>query len=256
MQFEDPHLVSIIIPTFNSGKYIAKTLKSVGDQSYQNWEVLITDDCSTDDTISVIEKFQKQEKRIRLFRNTVNSGAAISRNKSLENAKGRFVAFLDSDDLWKNTKLATQIKFMTQNKVPISCTSYDLIDEKGIPLGKTIRSVPRLDYKSHLKNTAIGMSTSMIDRTIVKDKFEFINIRTRQDCYLWITLLKRGHQAYGIEEPLVFYRVRSNSISANKFKAAKRQWYLYYTLENLGLFKSAYYFFFYAYNAVKKRIIT
>ncbi len=245
-------LVSIITPSYNSEKYIGETIKSVLNQSYKNWELIIVDDCSKDYSREIIVKFSEQYPNIKYVLLEKNSGAAEARNVALKLAKGRFIAFLDSDDLWAPMKLEKQIYFMLKDNLPISFTSYDLIDETGLKMNNTINSIEFLDYKGYLKNTIIGMSTSMIDTSLV-DRFEFLNLRTRQDTYLWITLLKRGHKAFGIEEVLAYYRVRNDSISANKIKAVRRVWYLYYNLENLGFVKSTYYFTHYIFNAIKKR---
>lgn len=246
-------MVSIIMPCFNGQDFIGDSIKSVINQTYTNWELLITDDCSSDSSLEVIDEFIKKDSRIKLFKLEKNSGAAIARNNSLNNAKGKFIAFLDSDDLWLPTKLEKQVRFMEEYKIPISFTSYEVLDENLNSTNTIIKSVNEIDYSGYLKNTIIGMSTSMIDKDIVGN-FEFFNIRTRQDTYLWITLLKRGYKAYGILDILAQYRVRENSISANKWKAAKRVWYLYYELEDLGLFKASYYFLCYMFNAIKKRL--
>ena len=248
------HLISIILPTYNSETFISETISSVINQTYQNWELIIIDDCSTDNSMSIVDSFSKNEKRIKFFKNKTNSGAAISRNIGLENSSGRFISFIDSDDVWELNKLEIQIKFMIVNNYAISFTEYNLIDEKGISLNKTIKVVKEIDYYGYLKNTIIGMSTSMIDLTKTEN-FEFKNIRTRQDTYLWITLLKRGLIAQGLNKTLVNYRVRKDSISANKYKAAKQVWKLYYNFEKLGLLKSIYYFSYYIFNAIKKRIL-
>jgi teichuronic acid biosynthesis glycosyltransferase TuaG len=248
------HLISIILPTYNSETFISETISSVINQTYQNWELIIIDDCSTDNSMSIVDSFSKNENRIKFFKNKTNSGAAISRNIGLENSSGRFISFIDSDDVWELNKLEIQIKFMIVNNYAISFTEYNLIDEKGISLNKTIKVVNEIDYYGYLKNTIIGMSTSMIDLTKT-EKFEFKNIRTRQDTYLWITLLKRGLIAQGLNKTLVNYRVRKDSISANKYKAAKQVWKLYYNFEKLGLLKSTYYFSYYIFNAIKKRIL-
>ena len=256
MVHKDEFLVSVITPSYNSEEFIGSTINSVINQSYSNWELIIVDDCSSDETVSLIKEFVKKDNRVKLFVNDINSGAGHSRNVGLEMSKGRFIAFLDSDDLWLKDKLKEQVDFMLKKNIPISFTSYGLIDENGNKLNKTIKSVPKVDYKEVLKNTIIGMSTSMIDTTIVGKNFRLIDLRTRQDLYLWITLLKRGHLAYGLKSVLASYRVRTNSISSNKIDGAKKVWYLYYHVEKLGLLKSTYYFFFYAFNAIKKRIFS
>lgn len=246
-------LVSIITPSYNSSNFIEETINSVLNQTYENWEMIIVDDCSTDNSVEIINEYLEKDNRIKLLVNEKNKGAAETRNEALKIAKGRFIAFLDSDDLWNCNKLEKQIQFMIENKYPISFTAYNLIDEKGRSIGHNIRTVKEINYRGYLKNTIIGMSTSIIDMSLVK-LFQFKNIRTRQDTYLWITLLKRGHKAYGLSTILATYRVRRDSISANKLKAAKRVWFLYYNLEHLGFFKSLYYFLCYIFNALKKRI--
>lgn len=246
------NLISIITPLYNSEKFIDETIKSVLNQTYENWEMIIVNDFSNDKSEEIVTNHIIIDSRIKLISLKHNLGAAVARNLALKQAKGRFIAFLDSDDKWEPNKLELQLLFMIKNNLPISFTSYNLIDETGAKSNKIINSLPSIDYGQYLKNTIIGMSTSMIDTNLVNE-FQFKNIRTRQDTFLWITLLKRGHKAFGIDAVLASYRVRKDSISANKIKAALRVWYLYYKLEKLGLLKSIYYFFFYLYNALKKR---
>jgi teichuronic acid biosynthesis glycosyltransferase TuaG len=245
--------VSIITPTFNSEKYIKKTIQSVINQTYKNWELIIVDDCSSDSTSDIIIEYTKIDSRIKLLVNNVNCGAAISRNRAITQSTGRFLSFLDADDIWFYNKLELQTNFMLINNYPISFTSYCLINDDGENLNQVVNAVKEIGYNGYLKNTIIGMSTSMIDlwQTGV---VEFINIRTRQDTYLWISLLKKGFKAYGIDSILVNYRLSKNSISKNKFKAAKNVWILYYKYENFGILKSFYYFSYYLLNAIKKRI--
>ena len=246
-------LVSIITPTFNSENYILETVKSVQNQTYINWELIITDDFSTDKTSTLVKMLCKEDSRIVFFQLKKNQGAAVARNNCLKHAKGKYIAFLDSDDLWLKDKLSFQIQFMQQNKFPITYASYSYINEKGIDMKKIVGVKKKIGYYDYLKNTIIGMSTAIIDKSLVS-KFEFKNIRTRQDTFLWISLLKTGVYAFGLDKVLVNYRYRSNSISANKFNAARQVWKLYYDFENLGLFKSLYFFIFYALNALKKRL--
>lgn len=253
MNEENSDLVSIIMPAYNASKFIESVIDSILSQTFLNWELLITDDCSLDNTFDILSEYSSKDERIKIFRLKNNSGAAVARNNSLYNAKGRFIAFCDCDDVWISEKLTKQVDFMKKNNFPISFTAYGVYSEDLLKENYDIRTPVSIDYYGYLKNTIIGMSTSMIDRNIVKS-FKFYNIRTRQDTYLWISLLKRGYIAYGLNEKLVKYRVRNNSISANKFKAAKRVWFLYYELEKLGFLKSLYYFCCYAKNALKKRL--
>ena len=247
-------LVTIITPSYNCSKFISDTVNSVLSQSYSNWEMIIVDDCSTDNSVEIIERITGDNPKIKLIKLENNVGSAQSRNAALEVASGRFIAFLDSDDIWYTDKLEKQVEFMLKRKAPISFTSYELIDENGVSKNHIIHSVEKLTQIDYLKNTIIGFSTSMIDTQIVGNSFRMMNIRTRQDASLWITLLGKGFIAQGINEVLMKYRVHSQSISANKVKAAKQVWNLYFNLHGLGFLKSIYCFSFYVFNAVKKRI--
>ena len=248
-------LISIITPSYNCKDFIKDTIDSVISQTYINWEMIIVDDCSKDNTVDLIKGLIKNENRIRLICLDKNVGAAMARNKALELANGNYIAFLDSDDIWHENKLEKQIKFMQDKNYAISYTSYETINEQGMLNNHYINTVKSLNLKQYLKNTIIGFSTSMINKSLIKEEIKFLNIRIRQDTNLWITLLKYGYIAYGLNENLVKYRIHSNSISANKIKAAKQVWNLYYNIHKFGLSKSIYYFTFYAFNAVKKRII-
>jgi teichuronic acid biosynthesis glycosyltransferase TuaG len=248
------NLVSIITPSYCSARFIAKTIESVLSQTYQNWEMIIVDDNSLDDSPEFIKKLIKGKSRMKLIELVENVGSAMSRNVALEASNGRFIAFLDSDDIWHPDKLEKQVEFMLKRKIPISFTSYELIDENGASKNHAIYSVKKLNQLDYLKNTIIGFSTSMIDTEYTGRKFRFMDIRTRQDTSLWITLLGGGHVAYGMHNILVDYRVHSNSISSNKYRVAKQVWNLYFNIHKLGFFKSVYCFVFYLYNAIKKRI--
>lgn len=247
-------LISIITPVFNSEGYIAETIESVLAQTYADWEMIIVDDCSTDNSKEIIRKFVKEDKRIHLIEFEENSGTGKARDIALQNAKGRFVAFLDSDDMWMPEKLEKQIRFMTKNNYPISFTSYKMIDENGSDLERLVRVVESVNLHQYLKNTIIGYSSSMIDLKQT-GSFQIADIRIRVDTQVWISLLKKGFVAYGLDEVLMIYRVHKNSISSNKFYAAKKTWNLFYHVEKLGFFKSAYYFSNYAFNAFKKHYL-
>lgn len=251
---ESKELISIVLPTYNSEKYVSSTIDSVRAQTYVDWELIVTDDASTDNTYKILEEYRDRDNRIKIHRLQVNSGAAVSRNKSLQFCNSHFIAFIDSDDSWCIQKLAYQINFMKKNQCPISFTPYKLIDEKGKELNRIVKAKEKVNYSSYLKNTIIGMSTSMVN-TSITGPLSFKNIRTRQDTYLWITLLKKGFVAYGLKKPLAFYRIRNDSVSSNKIKAAKQVWKLYFVYENLGFLKAVYYFTFYTFNALKKRFL-
>ena len=247
-------LISIILPTYNAEKYIKETIESILNQTYKNWELIITDDNSSDKTLKILRLYAKRFDRIKLYINSKNEGAACARNNCLKFCNSDFIAFIDSDDWWEINKLELQINFMLENNYPISFTSYRLIDENGVSINKIIESKKIINYNNYLKNTIIGMSTSMINKKIT-GPFDFVDIRTRQDTYLWISLLKRGLSAHGINQVLCNYRVRKNSLSSNKIKAALMVWSLYRDFEKFNFFKSLYFFLFYLYNAFKKRFL-
>jgi len=226
-------LVSIIMPAHNAEKYIRQSIQSVINQSYQNWELIITDDASTDRTLEVIESFN--ENRIQILKLTQNAGAAVARNTSIERAKGDFMAFLDSDDLWHKDKLAKQIAFMQDNKISFSSTEYANIDENGQLINIT-KNHDQLDYDGILKYCP-GNST-VIYNTKQLGKFYIPNIRKRNDFVMWLQVIKSAQILYGLREPLTYYRVREDSLSIDKKSLIKYQWQVYRDIEHLSLAKS------------------
>lgn len=250
---EKQPFVSVITPTYNSAAYIKETIHSVKRQTHENWELIIVDDCSTDDTREIINKEVQSDERIRAYFLESNSGAAVARNTALKKAKGSYIAFLDADDQWLPLKLEKQIKFMEENDYAFSFTQYSIMDQEGNDTGKVIEVPEAIDYHGLLKNTIIGFLTVMIN--IEKTGYvEMPNIRTRQDYALELSILKKGFKAYGLNETLSKYRVVKGSISSNKIKAAKRNWQVYREIENLSLGYSIWCFLHYAYYAVKKRL--
>ena len=237
---ESKDLVSIITACYNSENYISETINSVLNQTYQNWELLIVDDCSTDSTRSLIKKFQNTEKRIKLFQLNENSGAAVARNKAIKEAKGAFIAFLDSDDIWLPKKLELQLEFMISNNYNLTHTSYELIDHQGNSLKKTIVPAKILGYKDMLYSNKIGCLTAIYNQSKIGKKYMPL-LRKRQDYALWLKILKTGEKAYGLAEVLSQYRNTENSISNNKLNLIKWNWKLLREVENLSFIKSVYY---------------
>jgi teichuronic acid biosynthesis glycosyltransferase TuaG len=246
-------LISVIIPTYNAEKYILETINSVKSQTYQNWEMIIVDDYSKDNTVEIIKKEAKNDSRIKLIQLSQNCGAAIARNTAIRNAKGKYIAFLDSDDLWYPEKLEKQVAFMQENDIAFSFTSYQIINEDGTETDKIINVPKEIDYKGLLKNTIIGCLTVMLDVSKL-GLVQMPNIRTRQDTALWLSILKKGYKAYGIQEPLSKYRKVKGSISSNKLKMAKQNWRMYRDLENLNVIYASWCFVNYAWNALKKNL--
>lgn len=252
---KEENLVSIITPVYNCETLLENTIKGVLDQTYQNWELLLVDDCSKDNSAEIAKEYAKKDKRVKYFKLKENSGAAVARNFALENSKGRFIAYLDSDDLWKKEKLEKQVKFMLENNYAFTCTDYEKIDEGGNSLNKIIKIPKRVNYNLFLRNTIIQTVGVMVDTKLTgKELLVMPNIRRRQDAATWCQLLKNGFDCYEVPENLSYYRVVSNSLSSNKFKAVKMNWYWYRNIEKLSLCKTYYCFVGYAFNAVKKRI--
>ena len=248
------HLISIITPSFNSAEFIESTVNSVIAQTYQNWEMIIVDDNSTDNSVEVIKRLSQKDDRIKLIKLDENSGAAVARNTAIENAKGDFLAFLDSDDIWKPFKLDQQLSFMGSD-INFSFTAYELIDGAGKKLNRQVdnNQTGSFDYKDMLKKKAtLGCSTVIVRRCAFKD-ISMPLLRTGQDYALWLKLLKTGQKAYVFAKVMGQYRILANSISRNKFKKALRQWQIYRKVEQLSVFNAAICFCFYAWRAIFRK---
>lgn len=244
-------LVSVITPVYNAEKYIKETIQSVQNQSYQNWEMILVDDCSMDHSREIISKISAEDPRVKLIKLKENSGAAVARNTAIDHASGKYAAFLDSDDAWIPRKLEKQVAFMEEHQIEFSFTSYEIMDDQGNRLGQIVHAPKEMTYNKLLSNTIIGCLTVMINLEKL-GKVKMVNIRTRQDFVMWLSILKKGYKAYGIDEVLSLYRKVPGSISSNKWKAAKQNWKVYREIEKLSIPKSAISFAGYALNAFKK----
>lgn len=243
-------LVSIITPSYNSEKFITETINSVLKQTYSNWELLITDDGSTDNSFKIIEEFVNLDLRIKLFK-IKNSGPAKARNNSIKNAKGQYLAFLDSDDLWFKNFLQTSINAI-KNSEGFVFSSYKRCDENTLKEKYVDFIVPnKVNYKDILKTNSISCLTAFID--VDKLGIEYMpDVMFRQDMGLWLKYLAKIEFAFGIKEPLAIYRIRNNSHSRNKKKLLKPQWYFYRKVEGLSFFGTIYYMVIWAYYGFKK----
>lgn len=230
-------LVSIITPTYNCAKFIGATIESVLNQTYQNFEMIIVDDASKDNTEEVVKSFK--DKRIKYIRLSKNSGPAVARNRAMEEAKGKYMAFLDSDDLWKREKLEKQINFIKKNKYKIICSDYEQIDEEGNRLNKIIPCKKKVNYNGILLSCPVGNSTVFYDVSKL-GKFKVPNIRKRNDDALWLQILKKEEYMYGQKEVLMEYRIRQNSVSSNKLSLIKYHWQLYREIEHLSVIRSVF----------------
>lgn len=247
----DEYLVSIITPAYNCEEYIAEAIESVLSQTYKNWEMIIVNDMSNDETWRIIKEYQQRDVRIKGISLFQNSGAAVARNTALDKAKGRFIAFLDADDRWKPDKLQVQIEFMVKNNYGFTFSEYEYIRVHENEKKRVFKIPNKLNYSQALKNTTIGCLTVVVDRMLVGD-FRMPLVRRGQDHLTWVMLLKNGIIAYGIHKNLAEYRRVRGSLSRNKVKALKRQWHNYRQVLNMPLLLCIYYYVCYIfYNIVK-----
>lgn len=246
-------LISVITPAYNSERFIGETISSVLQQTYTNWEMIIVDDCSTDDTREIVKEYQSKDQRIKLFTLEENSGSAVARNKAMDEAAGKYIAFLDSDDRWLPEKLEKQLQFMQEKDIAFSYTTYVRMQEDGTRT-KAISNTPAsVNYDDLMKRCVIGCLTVMLDMEKIGD-MRMVNIRTRQDYVFWLHITKRGFLAYGLPEILAEYRLVGNSISSNKWQAAKRNWYVFREIEKQSLPKSIWYFTHYIVRSISDLI--
>ncbi|URQ99014.1 glycosyltransferase [Pseudoalteromonas sp. SCSIO 43095] len=241
-------LVSVIMPAYNAEKYIAQSIDSVVKQSYQNWELLITDDRSNDNTQEIVKQYSNQDSRIKLFVNKENGGAGVARNNSIKQAKGRFIAFLDADDQWLPEKLIKQIAIMQKNNYAFTFTAYQKVEgnEK-----KAIITPPKYTtYRKLLGGNVIGCLTAIYDTEVLGKKYMPL-IRKRQDMGLWLNILKDVERAYCLNEALALYRVDSG-MTQDKLEILKWQWLFYRKEMKLSVMMTSYYFAIYCYNALLK----
>lgn len=237
-------MVSVVTPCHNSSDFISETIQSVIDQSFLDWELILVDDCSSDNTCDLIREFISVDARIQLIQFSSNQGAAVARNAAIKIARGRYISFLDSDDVWMSDKLEKQLKFMQSGSYPFTYTAYDKVDENGLRLGCV--GVPeKVSYYDLLKMCSVGCLAAIYDVEYF-GKVYMPLIRKRQDLGLWLRLLKKSTYAYGLNVSLARYRVRKKSISANKLSAAKYTWRLYREVEGLNFFVALYFFMHYA----------
>ena len=244
-------VVSVLIPVYNASKHLETTIKSALAQTYRSIELVLVDDCSTDNSWEILNEYSNKHPNIACFRLAHNSGAAVARNQALKMAKGRYVAFLDSDDLWYPEKIEKQLGLIKKENAAICFAAIEIIDEKERLL-KSKRSIPeRVDYSFLLQNTVIATSSVVIDRAKT-GAFEMPLIRAGQDYATWLQLLRNGTIAYGINETLVKYRRREKSLSSNKLESVQQVWLIQVRNEGINLTKATFNSIFFAVNAFKK----
>ena len=246
-------LVSVIMPAYNSEKYIGEAIESVLNQSYKNWELIIVNDASCDNTESIIKEYAAKNSKIVLISLKENKGVSNARNIAISSAKGRYIAFLDSDDIWTSDKLTKQISFMKENNYSFTYHSYILFDTSmNRDYGKVIKVPNSINYSGLLKGNCTGSClTTIIDRYYIKDIY--MPNQKHEDYICWLNILKQYNvDAYGLDVVLGYYRVGKISVSSNKLKSAYWTWKVYRESQNMGLLKSLYYFINYAIKGVIK----
>ena len=250
---ESQPLVSVIMPCYNTERYIAQSIESILSQTYKNWELIITDGPSSDNTPSIIRRYCEQDKRIYLIIPNQHQGIAEARHTSIQNSHGRFLAFLDSDDIWVNDKLEKQVAFMLQNGFAFTYGNYEIIGMDGKPIGKVIRNGGIVDYHKYLKNTILGCGSVMVDKERIGEILQPSD-SVNDDMGLWCSILRNGIKAYPINDVLYYYRIRDNGASSHRFKMMKSVWNVYRQQEKMTIYDAFCCFASYAFNAIQKRL--
>ena len=244
--------VSIITPCFNSAKFLESTFSSVMSQSLSDWEWILIDDCSSDNTFEIIKSWANKDQRIKALKNETNSGAAFTRNVGLKNATGEFVAFLDADDLWTQDKLEKQFKFMDSNNLSFSYHDYDIVDSNSTFI-KSMNAPAIVEKKLLEQFNPIFTSSVMMKKDSIKEIRFKVELRRRQDYIFWHDMIGVTKVAKNVGMTLGSYRVgNQESLSHNKFRAVKIQWNIYRTEFKLGRMKSTQSLMAYAFHGIKK----
>ncbi len=234
---ENEILVSVVIPAYNAEKYIEKTVHSVLQQTYANFEIVIVDDCSTDQTYQIIKDLEKKDNRIKVFQNEKNAGVSITRNHAIAYSTGVYVVLLDADDIWVETKLEKQIKLMQETDAEIAYCSYGFIDETDREILRPFIVPATTTFEATLGKSVISCSTAMLDRRLF-DKYQFEPDVYHEDYVLWLKMLRDNVKAVGDQEVLAYYRLMEGTRSANKINAAIKRWQVYRKSMKMSLIKS------------------
>lgn len=247
-------LVSIIMPLYNCENFVLDSIKSVIGQTYQNWELIIVEDQSTDNSYTLVSDFIADRPRIQLHQLSVNSGVAAARNYAVELAQGSYIAFLDSDDLWLPDKLEKQLQFMNTNHSSLSFTAYQRIDETGEISPHVVHVPSSITYNGLLKETVIACLSAMYDASRIGKFYFETSLKKHEDYQYWLEILKTIDKADGLDYPLAYYRTRNNSLSSNKISAASYVWKIQREYQSIPLLKAAYYFTSYALHSTIKHL--
>jgi teichuronic acid biosynthesis glycosyltransferase TuaG len=244
--------VAVIMPCHNGARTLSEAIESVAGQTYPQWELLIVDDGSTDGSRAIIDRYLARDSRIRLLSNPRPSGASAARNRALQETNARYVAFLDSDDTWKPDKVRRQLSALSEHGAALCCGAYEVMNASGEVIGGVNPTPGVLRYGDVLGNNPIGTLTTMLDRNLCGNIQFDTGLRTSEDFYLWLTILKRGVIGICLVDTLASYRVHGQTLSGNKLVAAKNRWRVYREFEKYGLLKSSFHFAHYALTGVIK----
>ena len=243
---------SVITPIYNAEYFLEETLNSIRDQSYQDWESILINDNSTDKSLEIANKFAQLDSRFKIINKSESGGAAKARNSGIESAQGRFIAFLDSDDIWLPNKLEKQISFMKLNNIDFSFTGYNFISESGV-LGDFVGVPNEVSYNELLRGNIIACLTAVYD-TQKLGKIYMPDVLKRQDFGLWLKITKMGVNAVGINESLAKYRLRTGSLSSSKFNTMQHTWAVYRHVEKLSFLASLMYLSSHLFGAIIKKV--
>lgn len=242
------------MPVFNAAAYLEKTVETVRQQTFESWELIAVDDCSADDSFQILTRLAAEDNRIRPVKQKRNQGAAAARNAGVALAEGRYLAYLDADDLWVKTKLEKELAFLKEKQAAFAFTGYEFGDCEGVGNGKIVHVPETLTYKKALSRTVIFTTTVLFDlEKISKELVSMPQVKS-EDTAAWWRILRSGYTAYGLDENLAVYRRPAASLSSNKLEAIRRIWNLYRKQEKLSLPVSAWHFFFWAWRAVARRV--
>lgn len=245
-------LVSIIIPYYKKKKFIKKTIKSIKSQTYKCLEIIIIYDDTNQSELKLLEEIKKNNRNVRLIINKKSIGAGLSRNVGIRKAKGKYLAFLDADDLWKKDKIEKQLQFMIDNKLKISHTTYEILKENQT-YRKIIKAKNFIDYKELLFSCDIGLSTVMMKKSLINNYCKFPNIKTKEDFVLWLLLLKKKIKIGGLDKNLTTWRDLNNSLSSSVIQKFKDGYYVYSYYMKFNIFKSLFYLLILSFNSLKKK---
>jgi len=249
-------MISIVTPVYNAAAFIRQTIEMVQAQTYTEWELILVDDGSKDDSCKIIEEYlaEKPDKRIRLIKKGKNEGAALTRNRGIKEAQGRYIAFLDADDVWLNHKLQRQMEFMEETDAGFVFSAYEFGDEEAVGTGRIVHVPDCLIYKKALSRTVIFTTTVLLDTKKIPKELIYMPDVPSEDSATWWQILRQGYVARGLDEVLAIYRRPGKSLSSNKLKAIQRIWFLYRNVEKLSLWDSCIAFVGWAYRASVRRL--